>query len=326
MECYPYHRHSPVSSFGYHIKPYSFQQPYGEITHQHIDYSASPYQIVGSEQLEISPYGGSSSVSARSWTHAMPITPISKSNAIYLDQDGTINHSQYHPSNFPFRSASSPESKSISLSSIATALPTTSTGPDRVLPYPSTGRQTQGLPLLRSSESHSSLHSHSQTPLSIDSLPVCSGLMSTGVMSGNVKSRSDTVVAENLQLGTSYHSLPSNSESSQQARDSYSSQERLYPMSNNSTEELRYVTSPITMNNRKQSGTYSELNGSLSSPSSSVLTSGHEYLPLANRGYYPTPPMVTPQIEMQSHSQSNQTRHHSLPSISAAWLTSSESQ
>lgn len=317
LDGYPYHRQNPVSSFGYPIKPYPFQHPYGEVTDEHIDYSSSPYQLMGSEQLGISPYACGSSSSSRNWSHAISVTPLPKDNTIYLEQDGLLNHPQYNPGTFPFRSASSPESKSLSLNSIATALPTTSADPDRVLPYPATGRQIHGPPLLRSSESHGSLHSHSQANRSMDGLPSYNCLMNTGMMGGSVKSLSDTTVAENASLAASYHTLPSTSESSQQTSDSYSTQERLYPVTNNSTEDLRYVTSQTTTN-RRQSGPYSEINGTLSSPSTSVLSSGHEYVPLSRRAYYPTPPMAVPQMEIQSQSQSHQSHNQSVPTIPAA--------
>ena len=314
LDGYPYNRQNPISSFGFSIKPYPFQHPYGEVTDEHIDYSSSPYQIMGSDQLGISHYAGNSSASTRNWPHAIPVTPLPKSNAIYLDQDGLINHPQYNPNTFPFRTTSSPESKSLSLNSIATALPTTSTGPDRVLPYPTTGRQIQGPPLLRSSESHGNLHS--QPSRSMDGLPSYNCSINTGMMNGSIKSIGDTAVAENASLDSSYHTIPSSSESSHHTSDSYAAQERLYPVSNSSTEDLRYV--PSQTSNRRHSGPYSEINGTLSPPSTSVLSNGHEYVPLTSRGYYPTPPMAIPQIEMQSQSQSHQSRNQSVPSIPAA--------
>ncbi|KAH8601693.1 hypothetical protein B0O99DRAFT_680817 [Bisporella sp. PMI_857] len=293
-------RQNSVPSIPYPIKYYNLPSLYSEVADGNVDYSlhTPPYPLLGPDQVGVSAYGGSSSGSGR-WVH-----PIFSETLLQPGCQGT---------GYSIRPTIGPESKNLSLNGMASSLPVA--GPDRVLPYPATGRQSQA-PLVRPIDGHANIHV-SQPSRSLDGLQTYNGVVSHGPMN-ILNALNDNSIADNSPMTTSYHALSGNSEThlnyaspagtSHQGNEMYTASEvsRLYSGSQSSCEDLRRRTA-----SRKQS--HPDIAGTISSPSP---TGTHGYQPLRNNGYYPVSPMIHPQLEIPATSR--QSNVHIITAVSAS--------
>ena len=300
-----YRNHS-LAAYQLPFKQYYSLSPYGEFADENFEYNlhGASYQMMPENVVLSSSYVNSNS--GRGWTPT-PQLP-SKNNTLFLEQDATYNHGTYSTNNcLPARSMITSDPKSMSLNSMAIALPAPI--PDRVLPNPSTGRQTQA-PFLRSGESHSILPS-SQPVRNLDAFSYNNGMMPTGIM--NAKSLSSSSVVENnaltqsyLPLGTSVSESLQSSQisqyisSSQQQADIYtpSSGNGLYRQRNRSSSSLNdYIPSS---RQPPQPSVHSQPNDHSSPPP----TPTHQYVPYISPSY-PQPPMEEMPVTLSTHRSSD---------------------
>lgn len=324
MDGLPTYRHNGLSTYSYPAVRYYSASSYGDYSDDNVDYSGVPgaaYPMLASEHLAM-PSGTiyNTSGTSRGWTSA---TQLPKTNSVYLDQDPSYAHQQYHTTAFPLRSAVSHESKhGLSLGGMITSLPSSITGADRpVLPYPSAPRHPQ-VPLLRSSESMSAL----QGPQNSRNMDSISSYSDTLMTSGMMKALNHNSVTENSSISNPY--LSSNAETLPSSQMSYSSQplpshqhndiytptstdsSPIYTITSSaegsrSSEDLRYC--PSSSSKRVSISQGPERTGSISDYSPK-LSNGRVYEPhLTSQNYFPAPPMATgtQSMELPTHRRSS---------------------
>lgn len=245
----------------------------------------------------------------RSWT---PTPQISKnSSSLFLDQDQTYTNGQYATTTYPIRTMSNSDSKNMSLTSMANALPPAIT--DRLLPYPSTGRQLTQATYLRTNDGQGALQNTVRNMEPIHSYN--HGLMSTSMMN-TVKAINANSISENASMSSSYLPLSSSGTSNsvgssqlscasqymnttnQQSGDVYgssTSSNSLYRQQNDSSSSLSNGYSPSS---RKPSQT------SDNASSATTLSNGQTYIPYVSQSY-PQPPMEEMPTSLAKHRSSD---------------------
>lgn len=309
VDGYPSYRQNSLS-YPYNYKYYgtSFSD-YGE---DNVDYGVHglTYPGLSQEHLASLPSGSVYSTPGHTGNQRWA-APVTRHSPLFVENDSPYTHTQY--AGFPPRPPLQHESKGLSLSGMATSLPTpvAVAAADRpVLPYPTAGR-----PFLRTSESMSAL----QGPVSrLDSLGSYNdGLLSTSIM----KALNNNSVAENASLSNAYLPLSTSSESISSSQVPYSSQplqtsqqhqqqpsEMYTPQSDSSgpslyssmagsdhrsSDDLRSYAHDSVSSKRPSLSHSTDRSGSISE-GSPKLSNGRYYVPPVNpTGYYPPPPMAT---------------------------------
>lgn len=302
LDGYPYR--SSMSAYQFPMKTVFAMPSIHDYVDENVDFAlhGGQYSLMAQESVGISPQYNSNSV-ARAWaaSQQLPKNP----STLFLEQD--YGQSQYSPVSYPTRSMSNSDSKNMSLSSMASALPPamTTSLTDRVLPYPSTGRQPQGA-FLRSNDGHNLVQGSVRNADSVHSFN--HGLMSTSMINA-VKTLTHNPVSENASMSASYLPLSSsNSESSgssqlqyisasQQSADLYATNTNggLYRHQNDSSSSLSNGYSPSS---RKPSQTSDN-----SSPAT-TLSNGQQYHPYISE-FNPQPPMENMPVPIISHRSSD---------------------
>lgn len=301
-EGFPPYRHNSISAYQ-PIKYYGISS-YGDFAEDNVEYGmhASNYSIMNQEPPISTPY--TSIGSARTWGHPQ----LQKSNSLFVEQDTSYTQLPSYSNPFPYRPNISPDSKSLSLHSMASALPPSTNGTDRVLPAPASYRTAQVAgPYLRPIENNITI---SQQPMH----STCSnnGLMSTHMinavkaLSASSASESSSISSTYLPLSSSPESVPSSQmsfgthsvSSTQQNHDGYTPshdapQQSLFQHANNSTGDVgSYSTScsnrrSISSNNGEDSQPLSNNGNGIGS-----LMNGYCYIPPVST-QYPHPPIVS---------------------------------
>ena len=299
-DAYSSYRHTPLSAYQ-PIKYYGISS-YNDFADENVDYGlpASNYSIINQESIGI-PY--TSIGSTRAW--AQPQAP--KTGSLFVE-DSSYNHLPSY-SNLPYRPNMNPESKSLSLHSMANALSPSVSGTDRVLPAPAPVHyrtpQVAGS-YLRSAENTLPV---SQTAM------FNNGLMSTQMVNA-VKALSASSSNESMASSTylplsssppesvpsSHMSYGTHSVSSAQNHDSYShsqaSQQPVYSHTNHSSSDVNnYAISQPSNSPHRLS--ISSLNGDESqTPSNNrtgSLVNGYIYNPpTSDLASYPVPQPIIP--------------------------------
>jgi len=297
---FPY-RHSSLS-YPYQGKGYYGMPSYSEFADENIDYGlqSASYQLLTQEHVNMaSAY--SSSGSGRGWT---PAPQLPKTTPLFLEQEPAYSHGQmpYSSNGYALRPTISPESKAMSLNSMAGSLPVPPpiNGTDRVLPFPAHRSS-----YVRSSEG---MIPTPQSGRNLECIQPYNGLIGNNIMS-NSKGINTNSVSENGNISSSYISLPQSSpeaipathinygtpnlSSSQQQNEMYNpgGHDRLYNSnSNSSSEDLRSGSYGIVSPGSKRPSQSSQTDGTMSSPSPGTLANGHSYVPYHQQSY-PAPPM-----------------------------------
>jgi hypothetical protein len=281
---------------------------FGEFADENVDYGlhGASYPLMNPDSVGI-PSTYTESNAGRGWT---PTPQLPKNNnTLFLEQDSTYSHGQYPANSFHIRPLINCESKNMSLNGMASALPAPIT--DRVLPYPSAGRQSQGS-FLRSNENQSVLQS-SQSLRNLDGIQSYNnGLMSAGMMNA-VKSLNNSSIPENASMSAPYLSLTnSNSESVPSSQMGCSSQ---YSGADHQRTEIYSNTNSNGLYRQQNDSSSSVSNGY--SPSSrkpsqasdrsspaTTLSNGHTYVPYISQSY-PQPPMEEMPLPISTHRPSS---------------------
>lgn len=268
------YRQPPLAPYQCPIRAYYDVPSYGDFADENVDHGLhnTSYPLLGTENLGIPSYA--SSGTGRLWTTAPQL--VKSEHTLFLEQEPSYNHDLYHTNNFPMRSMVSSETNNMSLNSIANALPAPI--PDRILPYPSAGRQSQGS-FLRSGEGHSMVLNN-QAIRNADGIhSYHDGLMSPEMASA-VKTLNSNFMSDNSPLPPSYPPLTN---SGQQQTETYTmgNGNGLYRQQNDSSSSVSNDYSPSS---RKASEASDH-----SSPAT-TLSNGHTYIPYISNSY-PRPPM-----------------------------------
>ncbi|KAG9241200.1 hypothetical protein BJ878DRAFT_521900 [Calycina marina] len=304
---YPVHRQPTTSvAYAYPVsRYYNYQNSFSDSSDGNLDanFSNTPgYQLMGTENLGVTPYAGNSSGSGRNWTYANQFQAPSQSQV--YEQDLITHQPTYTANNYHHRPTGSPEAKALSMNSMATALPTTGASQDRILPTPAAVGRHRETASLRSNENHG-LH----TTRSMDGLPVYGTLMNSNLL-GGAKSMNESHIVDNTSISQSYHQLPNaNTVVSSQHSEPYGIPKN--GLFSGSAEDLHYIASPTS---RRESQQYHS-----SMPSGSSTMSVYQYAPIDPRGEsYPVPGMPPHQHHMKTADTSQQVRHTVSTSASAA--------
>jgi hypothetical protein len=300
---YPYR--PSLSAYQYPLKAMFAMPSFHDFADENADYGlhGASYSLLSQDSVGVAANYTAANNGRGGWTTNAQLPK--NNNTLFLEQDQPYNQGQYPTTNYPIRSMSNSESKNMSLSSMASALPLTN---DRLLPYPSSGRQPQGS-YLRSNDGHNVLQGSFRNMDGVHSYN--QGLVSASLMN-TVKTLNHNSVSENSPMSAPYIPLSTNNPepvgssqmgcgsqyiSSTQPADLYAptSSNGLYRQQNDSSSSLSNGYSPSS---RKPSQTSDN-----SSPAT-TLSNGHPYVPYVSQSY-PQPPMEEMPLPINHHRSSD---------------------